>query len=853
MLGISAISGGGEGYYVEAVAKGIDEYYRGVGEAPGWWGGTAAGVELGLAGEVRSEDLKALLAGLDPATGEPLGRFTNRTVTAFDLCWRAPKSVSLLFAFGDADTSRTVRDAHDAAAAEALRYLESTAARTRLGHGGMRSEPVDGFVAAMFRHRTSRTGDPHLHTHVLVANMAKAADGQWRTLDGRMLYRHAKSAGHLYQAHLRHELTRQLGVEWTPVEKGTADIVGIDRSVIMEFSERRRQIIEHLDTVGFRSARAAQIATLETRPDKTELPEGTIRDLWEAKAAAIGVEPNFVDQALGIAAHEQRMPSRDSLFTDLASPVGVTEQRSTFDRPDVLRAIADRLPAGAHVSDIEAMADQFLDLAEVVALGERHGFAHDIAYTTAELIHLEERLITSAVARVGHSMAMASPTLVDVVIAHHPSIAAEQADLVVRLCTESDGVAVVTAAAGTGKTFALGVAQEVWQQAGCEVVGACVSAKAARGLEEATDIPSFTLTRLTDDLDSGRLRLRLGESWVVVIDEAGMAGTRELARVLDAAAETGAKVVLVGDDRQLPEITAGGLFGALTRTLEPIELGENRRQIEPWEREALGQFRSGDVDLALNAFEEHGRVVTGADASGVRQSIADDWWEQTRRGVDVAMLAPRRSDVDDLNGRARLHMEAAGRVCGPTLNLDDRPFQAGDQIICLRNDYQLGVRNGDRMVVERVDVDSTSMIVRGPDGTRTLPPEYLERGEVAHGYATTIHKAQGMTVDVSLVLGTDELHRESGYVAMSRGIESNMLYVVGGVERDVDITHGPERTAQDPKKLVTDALHKSQGKELAIESLMPIEDLLNRFNQIEVEPAEPVEAPSQADDFDLGI
>ena len=245
--------------------------------------------------------------------------------------------------------------------------------------------------------------------------------------------------------------------------------------------------------------------------------------------------------------------------------------------------------------------------------------------------------------------------------------------------------------------------------------------------------------------------------------------------------------------------------------------------------------------------------MTGPDAIAVRQAMADEWWEQTRRGVDVAMLAARRSDVDDLNGRARLHMEADGRVWGPTLNLADRPYQAGDQIVCLRNDYQLGVRNGDRMVVDRVDVEGRSMTAHGSDGSRTLPADYLERGDVAHGYATTVHKAQGMTVDVSLVLGTDELHREAGYVAMSRGIESNMLYVVGGVERDVDITHGPERTLRDPMELVTDALQESQSKELALEYLLPVQELLDRLHEIEVEPVRSIQPPSQADDFGLGL
>ena len=135
MLGINAISGGGEGYYVDAVAKGVDEYYRGVGEAPGWWAGTAAEVTLGIEGEVGSDDLRAVWNGLDPRSGEQLGRFANRTVGGFDLCWRAPKSVSLMFAFGSPEMSRIVRDAHDAAVAGAFRYLETNAAGTRKTHG----------------------------------------------------------------------------------------------------------------------------------------------------------------------------------------------------------------------------------------------------------------------------------------------------------------------------------------------------------------------------------------------------------------------------------------------------------------------------------------------------------------------------------------------------------------------------------------------------------------------------------------------------------------------------------------------------------------------------------------------
>jgi ATP-dependent exoDNAse (exonuclease V) alpha subunit len=406
------------------------------------------------------------------------------------------------------------------------------------------------------------------------------------------------------------------------------------------------------------------------------------------------------------------------------------------------------------------------------------------------------------------------------------TLSEEQRDLVTRLCLGDEGVVVVAAAAGTGKTTALAAAREAWQGAGRIVLGAAVAARAARQLEAASEIPACTLTRLTKDLEEGRLRLN--GSHVVVIDEAGMAGTRQLAPVLDAAEAAGAKVVLVGDPRQLPEIDAGGLLSALDRMLDGAILTQNRRQVEPWEQVALDELRSGSVQRALDAFEAHGRLVTAGGAIEVRQQMADDWFAARSRGEDVAMVAIRRSDVDDLNGRARRHLEAHGEVSGPVLTIEDRPYQAGDEIVCLRNGYRVDVRNGDRCVVEQVDVDRRALLVKMENGRRVLPAAYLDAGHVAHGYATTIHKAQGMTVDRCLVLGTDDLYREAGYVALSRGRVANVLYAVGSRGIDRDLTHAPQRTAPEPVDAVRDAIRREASKQLAIERIELDREALQR-------------------------
>jgi len=185
MLNIGKLAPGGESYYLETVASGMEDYYTGAGEAPGYWLGAAA-CRLGLSGRVAPEALRAVLGATDPSTGEPLtGRMSRRSVPGFDCTFRAPKSVSLLYGLGDIATSTAVRDAHEAAVAAAVGYLETHAGFSRRGHGGGDRVQVDGFVVAAFRHRTSRAGDPLLHTHVLVANVGRAVDdGAWRTLDG---------------------------------------------------------------------------------------------------------------------------------------------------------------------------------------------------------------------------------------------------------------------------------------------------------------------------------------------------------------------------------------------------------------------------------------------------------------------------------------------------------------------------------------------------------------------------------------------------------------------------------------------------------------------------------------------
>jgi conjugative relaxase-like TrwC/TraI family protein len=856
MLSIGKTRLSGEGYYLAAVADGVEEYYRGVGEAPGRWTGDAAET-LGLEGEVAAEQLHGVWAGQHPLSGEALGRFPGREIAGYDLTFRAPKSVSLLALLGDPDTAKTVTAAHEAAVDAAFSYIERSAARSRTGKNGVHQVEVQGLVAAAFRHRTSRAGDPHLHTHVLVANVGQGPDDVWRTLDGRWLYLHAKTAGYLYEAHLRDELTRRLGVEWGPVKNGIADVAGIDRTVIDHFSDRRRQIEEHLDEIGFRSARAAELAALETRQVKdTSLDVGSMRQVWEIKAAEIGFDPASLAEVVdrvpravpvsvpgsvpGLFPVSVPAPGQDRVVEQLLGPNGLTAKASTFDRRDVLRGIAERMPAGATVAQIEAMADDFVTRPEVMRLlmpatgtgllGSdviRRADGSVIAaaspeprWSTLELIDLEQDLVDRATARAGDGSGVVPDQVLAKVLATRPTLEGEQAEMVTRLTRSGNGIDVVSAAAGTGKTYTLDAARDAWQAAGYRVIGAAQAGIAAQELHSSAGIESSTLAMLRIDLDTGRTRF--DARTVLVVDEAGMAGTRTLAPILAAADRAGAKVVLVGDPHQLPEIDAGGVLAGLSERLGPIELTHNRRQRQQWERDALAELRAGDIDIALTAYADNGRIVTGTNALEVRRAVVADWWAYRLAGDTTTMTAFRRDDVDDLNGRARAYLTRAGQLHGPTLEINDRPYQAGDQIVCLRNNRRLGIHNGTRATITRIDPDHHAITIRTNRGEVRLPPGYVDAGHIAHGYATTIHKTQGATVDRGLLLGTDELFRERGYVAMSRGRLSNHLYLLGATPTDDPAGHGPPTPTREPADAVRQALHRQSEQRLAIDTGEPL-------------------------------
>lgn len=313
-----------------------------------------------------------------------------------------------------------------------------------------------------------------------------------------------------------------------------------------------------------------------------------------------------------------------------------------------------------------------------------------------------------------------------------------------------------------------------------------------------------------------------------------MVGTRDLAALSQAAASAQAKLALIGDDRQLPEIEAGGAFRALAERCGAVELREVRRQHDGWDRDALAALREGEVDRFVGAYAAHDRLVAAPTADAARAAMVDDWWAACEAGATAMMIAHRRHDVAELNARARDRMRDAGRLGLEELSAGGRSYAVGDRVVVTRNDHRLGIVNGQQGAVTRIDDGALVVAVDGSRAVR-IPEPKLRAGGLDHGYALTAHRAQGATVDRAFVLGSDELYREWGYTALSRHRESARFYV-SATPAFLNAAGPALEAGPDATRIVRHMLEPSRAQDLAV--AIPARDPLEAFMRAPERPRE---------------
>lgn len=797
--------------------------------------------------------------GRDPETPEQLGKFEaqmmhrNRdAVAGYDFVFTPVKSVAVLWGIGSEATRQEIYAAHQAAVDDVMNTIETNASFTRSGDSGQAQLDTNGIIGARFNHWDSRAGDPDLHTHVAVSNKVQGPDGKWRSLDGRALFAAAVSMSERYNTRIEDELRRRLGVEFVERPDGGLDerraireIDGVPVELIRGFSKRRHgieQIYEQLrqeyrddhgrepDQVTRR--RLYQQATLTERPDKEAgQPLADLIQGWRAEADRIMGQSGAAERAEaaalghgrtggtgfepdGVPAHD---PADDTArIAELAASVVRTVQASrstwtvhniraeaerqsrplvTADRDRLVAAITERATGVDHSLRIEAPRM----VEEPEPLLRRDGTSvfvphESIRYTSTAVLDAEARIIHAA--QTGDSAALPRPFVDRHIAASSKKLNPQQAELVHAFAESGRQVMLGLAPAGTGKTTAMRVVADAWTASGRTVIAAAPSAVAADVLAAELGAEAMTLALL--DLTMASEPLTPGT--MIVVDEAGMAGTLMLDRIISQAAATGAVVRLLGDDRQLAAIEAGGVIRQLANDVGAVRMHEVVRFTDPAEATATIAVREGDLS-ALDFYEARQRIVEG-ESDDVVDRAYQGWLADIHDGYDALLIAADGDQVTDLNARARGDLISEGRVAVDGIRLRDGTAAGlGDHIATRHNDRLLQVnggrdfvKNGDSWRVTAVHPDGALTVThRGHSGQTTLPADYVAE-HVELDYARTVHRAQGMTVDRTHLIVDPGMSREALYVGLSRGRQTNIIYVPTledhGVRHQPD-QHGP--------------------------------------------------------------
>lgn len=799
MLSVKSFSAGqsasGIANYVEQ--SGAETYY-GAGE---WIGSGAA--NMGLAGDLEPGQLEMYLAGRDPRTGDPMtSKVDEDHKPGWDLTFSSPKSASVVWA-ADSTQRGIVTSAHEAGVKAAMEYLEREAFFTRHGKEGIEQRPViesGGLIASMHHHAATRAGDPGLHSHVIVANMNR--DGRSLDFDTR----HKMVAGAIFRAEMAHHL-KEAGYS-IGRDGDSFKILGIDQSLADHWSKRSGEIRERMEERGLTSAESAAAIALETRHDKNGESEREAFDRWEREAQQFGYSTEMVKAAAMVAEKEplpeiekiiQERLINDSTVSDLqlkaATIVAMQghmdgraaqqfHERDVAGHESVIRLQSDR---GDRITTLEVLAREqgMLERAERMASQERHAIT-------------PEQLAASA---------------------KWATLRPEQKEVVAHVTMAKD-LAVIQGWAGTGKTYAAGAAVEAWRAAGYEVVGAAPSNQATKELAAGAGLDSaMNTTKLLMELDRGNFQLT--DKTVLMVDEAGMVGSRQMAEILERAEAAGAKVVLQGDTRQLQSVEAGAAMRGVAERIGTAELGHKSvtRQKAEIDREIARDIREGRSAEALAKLEGLGRIHTMDHATEAFKSAATAYLRDREAGKSTLLIAYTRHEVKQLNEYVRDQLKDRGEIAkeGEKIQTSkgSREFAQGDTIIFgerfyfgQKGDERTTVVNGSRGVVE--SAKDGILHVRLDHSKESVRIDTGMYNKLDYGHATTVHKAQGASVDTSHSLVGDRSSAEMAYAGVTRHKEETHIYTTKTVmERETG--HDGQQKASTIEKQFA----KSEAKDLS--------------------------------------
>ncbi len=853
MVTITVLKSGVEEYFL-GIAN--PDYYTTGGEPPGRWYGR--GVEaLGLSERVDGEDFRKVLEGVGP-DGQPLLKVRNpktkplaaalkqtkrpERVPGYDLCFSAPKSVSVLWAVGPRYVREAVEESFDSAVKKSLDWLSSNIPLCRRGRAG-RSEQLAELVIGMFDHSTSRVTErddwqPQLHRHCVVGNVALGADGRWSAVNSRKLHEWARTLGPMFRAILAAELVERLGVSLVQPSDGTDrraswfEVDGLSAELCERWSSRRHEIEELLaadDGLGAASdAGARERANLATRKTKSSIPaRSELHSKWGDVAREFGVTPQSLESLTN--RHQARLNPEQAFAACWHEAItSIETTQATFTERDAIRAVCEAGQA-LGISGLwlaKQVREKLTATQEIRALGVQSG---EPQFATAEMWQREELLLEnfktlrSARGAQGHNDEM-----VPIFTANH--LSEEQCAAASDILRGTSALRLLTGVAGAGKSTTLRALREAFESAGYAVHGAALAGTATEELTKKAGIPSRTIASHLHRLESGAnppekserritseasaellptppSEIQPGD--VLVVDEAGMIDAGTMLRLTEAAKRLGLTLILVGDARQLQPIAPGAPFNHLVGKDKAAKLVTNLRQQDPADRQAAEDFRTGDAASALRNYAERGRLTVAEDRAEALASLVAAWTSAggPSRPQDHMIFTGTRTEARAANRLAQGERERAGEIDFSTsIAHEGERICLRDRVLFHKNIFADGVRNGYRGEVVAIDHFLNRITVRLDGGLRrevtVRLADYGDHG-VSLAYGQTTHKGQGQTVEHAYLLAGGKMaDRELAYVQATRGRSSTQLFV--------DRAHAGENLED-----LASALSRSRTKELA--------------------------------------
>lgn len=791
-------------------------YYAddGAGESDGiWWTPTPAfsitdptsPLSLSVNGTIVNESVvRDLAAGRHPITKSAIIQVTREArVVGYDVQISAPKSFSLLVAFSPESRRRALLNAHDRAFSVAMQWaFDQGLIVSRRGKGGARSEPVAACTAAVYRHLTSRAGDPQVHSHGILMNSCLRADQSSGTLDNFKLLKYGGAIAAVYRGELARILREVHDVRC--VRRGrNIEIAGIPDSVVANFSKRRAMIENAAVAVGVNTAKnrtAAQILSYETRPSKNTVPSAAVlqvrweRELgnlgWNESALWLGVEAasrsgtaddDQADQALALASSALEELSKD---------------QSVFEGRIAIRYIAESVQTIS--SGPETIVDIFNKLQRNGLLVKISENSDETLYSTRRTVDMERSMLRSAAARRNRTRLFTAEMIEDA-LTSFPTLRTEQRDAV-RHALNRDSISVVQGTAGSGKSASMAVVTQLAQGDAWTIAPSWKAVDAIRNATKVASEMARAVQGFVRRLESGQITLT--ERTVVIVDEASMVNTADMAALIRHTQMAG-KLILVGDVSQLSAVTAGAPMAALARLLGSFRLNEVQRQSVPWQRSATTDFATGDPMRAMEAYDKAGAIAWKTTRGETLDALVADYVSDrlAQPTQSQIVIASWHVDVVELNRLIReaslrqnwitsthYRVLAYPRYGDVAVQLD---LAIGDVLIfgeSIEIDGLL-IRNGDTGTLVDVQGDSahpiaTIALANGKSLVSTFSrlvgfrrDDEEAAPKLQHAYAVTCHSAQGVTFDKSYVAYLRGMGKESIYVAMTRHRNSVNLYV----------------------------------------------------------------------------